>query len=102
MAEVDLDERIHSVMLVSDAQDMQADFCQALKSSVDNGIVKTAGRAAGMNDPHEIREFFGREWNRSMEIARALLNEKWADLHNQKGGDVGDIDDDTDTDDEES
>lgn len=80
-------------MLVADASDMMADFCQALKSGVDNGIVKTAGRAAGMSDPNEIREFFSREWNRSMEAARADLAERWADL---RGADRGDGDDERD------
>lgn len=84
LAEVDLEERRRTLMLVADAESILADFCQALKSGVDNGIVKTAGRAAVMSDPNEIREFFSREWNRSMKNAQQLLNEKWAEARVEK------------------
>jgi hypothetical protein len=84
-------------MLVADANDMMADFCQALKSGVDNGIAKTSGRAATLTDPHEIMEFFGAEWNRSMKNAQSLLREKWADWHGDKYHDEEEGGDDIDT-----
>jgi terminase small subunit / prophage DNA-packing protein len=101
LAEVELDERRRSVMLVADANEMMADFCQSLKSGVDNGISKTAGRAATLTDPHEIMEFFGAEWNRSMRNAQSLLNEKWADWHGNKAGADAAAADDTATDNNE-
>ena len=56
-----------------------ADFCMALRSGVDNGVAKTAGRAAQMTDPNEIREFLIEEFNKSWRAAQTELNEKSAE-----------------------
>jgi terminase small subunit / prophage DNA-packing protein len=93
LSEIEVDEKERSVVLVRDGTAILADFCQALKSGCDNGINKTAGRAATMTDPNEIREFLQRELNRSFEIAEALLDEKWAETCR---GEPSDPDDDAD------
>ncbi len=98
LAEIEVDERRRLVVLRSDAESMAADFAQALRSGVDNGIAKTAGRAATMTDPHEIMEFFWAEWNRSMKNAQQLLNEKWADWRGDKVAADADIGDDASAD----
>ncbi len=84
MAEIEHDTARRSVILVADAEANMADFAQALKEGVDNGIAKTAGRAAMMTDPNEIREFFWAEWNRSMKNAQMILDEKWAETKGER------------------
>ncbi len=84
LAEIEHDTARRSVILVADAEANMADFAQALKEGVDNGIAKTAGRAAMMTDPNEIREFFWAEWNRSMKNAQMILDEKWAETKGER------------------
>jgi hypothetical protein len=93
LAEVDLDERRRAVLLVSDAMALMADFAQALRSGLSNVAMKSAGRAATLTDPNEIREFFEGEINRSMIAAAADLTERWADLLAGDGGEVADTED---------
>jgi hypothetical protein len=99
LAEIDVDERERTVVLTSDATANMTDFCMALRSGVDNGVAKTAGRAAMMTDPNEIREFLMAEFNKSWRAAQTELNEKWSEL---RDGESADPDADrADTDNEE-
>ncbi|MEI9914895.1 MAG: hypothetical protein WDN29_02760 [Methylovirgula sp.] len=95
LCEVELDEKIGSVILVADAEDAMADFCLALRSGLSNCAVKSAGRTATMTVPHEIREFFESEINRSMKAAQQILNETWA-AKKGDGAPPEDLDDDAD------
>lgn len=80
LAEIEVDEKLRAVVAVADAEEAMSDFCHALRSGLSNGAVKSAGRTAGMTDPHEIREFFESEINKSMKAARAMLHEKWTEV----------------------
>lgn len=92
LAEIDVDERERTVVLLSDANANMTDFCMALRSGVDNGVAKTAGRAAMMIDPNEIREFLMEEFNKSWRAARTELNEKWTELRDGEFADPDDMD----------
>lgn len=77
VAEIDLDEKLRSVLHVADAKEISAQFAQAVKDGGDTAISKIAARCCQMTDPHEIRTMAEKEWNRGMTAAREELKRLW-------------------------
>lgn len=90
VAEIELDEKLRSVVHVADAKDMMAQFAQAVKQGGDTAISKIAARCCQMTNPHEIRTMCEAEWNRGMSAAREELARLWGLLR------AGEVDDQTD------
>lgn len=77
VAEIELDEKLRSVVHVADSKDTMAQFAQAVKNGGDTAISKIAARCCQMTDPHEIRTMAEKEWNRGMSAAREELRRLW-------------------------
>ncbi len=77
-AEIEVDERLKSVALVSDVKADLTDFCTSLHTGLGNASNKIAGRAASMTSAPEIEDLCHAELNRAFESARAALAERWA------------------------
>ena len=77
VAEVEADEALKKVMLVSDAHEMVADFCQVIKSGIGNATTKIAGRFNSSRTPAEFRDLCTVEFNRAYADAEQQLNEAW-------------------------
>jgi terminase small subunit / prophage DNA-packing protein len=83
LAEIGVDECLRNVVLVSDAEEMVADFCHALRSGLFEGAAKSRASASLMTDPGEIREFFESEINRLMKVAKSFLHERHFEVRNR-------------------
>jgi terminase small subunit / prophage DNA-packing protein len=77
VAEIELDEKLRSVLHVADAKEITAEFAQAVKRGGDNAFNKIAARACQLKDPNEIRALCEAEWNRGMSTAREELRRLW-------------------------
>lgn len=77
ISEIELDEKLRSVVHVADAKEVMAQFAQVVKQGGDNAFGKIAGRAALTTNPHEIRAICEAEWNRGMSAAREELHRLW-------------------------
>ncbi|MCJ2051208.1 hypothetical protein [Methylobacterium sp. J-070] len=77
IAEIELDEKLRTVVHTADAKDTMAQFAQAVKQGGDTAISKIAARCCQMTNPHEIRTMCEAEWNRGMRAAREELRRLW-------------------------
>ncbi|QEE38834.1 MULTISPECIES: terminase small subunit [unclassified Methylobacterium] len=77
MAEIDLDERLKSVVSREDAVADMSAFCLAIKQQGSNAFSKIATRAATMTLPGEIDRMCQAEWNRGMGNAQEELRRRW-------------------------
>lgn len=80
LAEIELDERLGRVVLVSDAAEASASFVQVIRTGLANAAFKIAGRAASMGNPAQIQLMVEDELNRAFRAARAEYERKWADV----------------------
>lgn len=85
MAEIDLDERLERTVDREDAAGMFADFCQALRSGMSNGIDKIATRGAAITEPNQLAAMCRAEWNRAMQLAREEFHRLWEERLGTKG-----------------
>ncbi|SEH31557.1 hypothetical protein SAMN02799636_01096 [Methylobacterium sp. 275MFSha3.1] len=77
MAEIDLDERLKSVVSREDAVADMSVFCQALRGQIDSAFSKIAARCSTMQSPTEIETMCRAEWNRAMKVAQEELRRRW-------------------------
>ena len=77
VAEIELDDRLKSVVSVQHVNDDVTTFCNVLHIAMDNASHKIADRTSSITSAPEIREVCRSELNRALTGAKTALTEKW-------------------------